>query len=171
MGYYVRAFCKASTIPSLAVIQTWLHEHEHAPGVWFADPNHTADEPSGPALSASDLQSPDWTQVELVYKPGKLPIVVECNRDDEPDSLVRAEVAEFRELIGEPKRSTAKRRVLDHLAETKFIVACQLLSDIDDDGYEANYQFLNYFVQRCAGIIQADGEGFYDGDKIIIKVQ
>jgi hypothetical protein len=169
MGYYVRAFCKAPASPSLGAIQAWLDKH--APGIQFSDPNHAADEPSGSKLSAADLQTTNWTQVELVYKSGKLPIIVECNRESEPDSLVRAEAAEFSELIGQPKRSAAKRRVLDHLAETKFIVSCQFLSDMDDDGYEANYQFLSYFVQHCGGIIQADGEGFYEGDKIIVEVQ
>jgi len=108
--------------------------------------------------------------VELSYKSGKQPIVVECNRDEGTDSLAHQEVAEFTELIGKPGRSAGKRRVLEQIAATKFIVSCQLLSDIDDDGYEANYQFLSYFVENCHGMIQADGEGFYEADKIIVRV-
>jgi hypothetical protein len=154
MGYYVRAFCKAAVTPSLAAIKAWLHER--APDVRFTE--------------VADLQATDWTEVDLVYKSDRQPIIVECNRDGDPDSLVREEAAEFSEKIGKPGRSASKRRVLDHLAATKVIVACRLLSDIDDDGYEANYQFLSYFVAHCDGMIQADGEGFYDGDEIIVEV-
>jgi len=51
-----------------------------------------------------------------------------------------------------------------------FIIASQLLNDIEDDGYNANGWFLDYFVQHCGGMIHADGEGFYDGDKIILEM-
>ena len=64
----------------------------------------------------------------------------------------------------------AKCRVIKHLKNTKFIVASQLLGDIDDDGYDANGTFLTYFVEYCGGMIHADLEGFYDGDKVILKI-
>jgi hypothetical protein len=50
-------------------------------------------------------------------------------------------------------------------------VCCQLLSDIDDDGFEANGQLLDYFVDKHEGIIQADGEGFYDGRNLAVELK
>ncbi len=155
MGYYIRAFCIGEQTPSLAVIQAWLRTR--APNVQFDN--------------ATNLDTPGWTELELAYKPGKQPIIVECNRVNEPDSLVREEAKEFSEIIGEPGNSTNKRQVLDHLAATNFIVTCRFLSDMDDDGYEANYQFLSYFVEHCGGMIQADREGFYCGEEIILEVR
>jgi hypothetical protein len=62
--------------------------------------------------------------------------------------------------------------VIVHLNSTRFIVACQLPStDIDDDGFDANGEFLNYFVERCGGMIQADGEGFYEGHEVVVPLK
>ena len=107
----------------------------------------------------------------MAYKPGKSPLVVECSRDDgKEDCLARVEPEEFIELIGRPGLSLTKRRVINHLRSTKFIIASQLLNDIDDDGYDANGTFLSYFVEHCGGMIHADLEGFYDGSKLILKL-
>jgi hypothetical protein len=129
----------------------------------------SADDPKGEV----DLDSPAWEQVPLLYKHGKLPILAECNRDDgSEDSLLQSEIEEFLDMVGSPGLFPSKRRVVQHLKNTKFIIACQLpTSDIDDDGYNANGEFLNYFVEHCGGMIQADGEGFYDGDKILVKCE
>lgn len=61
--------------------------------------------------------------------------------------------------------------MLRHLGQTRFTVACQLpTSDIDDDGYDAVGAFLEYFVTHSGGMIQADGEGFYRGNRLIVEL-
>ena len=123
--------------------------------------------------SILDLATSDWEQIAIAYRAGKLPILADCNRDDGTDeSLMREEIAEFVEFIGEPGQSATKRRVLEHLAATKFVVACQLpTSDLEDDGFDANDEFLGFFVEHCGGMIQADGEGFYDRDEVIVALK
>ncbi len=158
MPYRVRAFCVGPDIPTLAQV----FEYARAQGVSLSP-----DETHGP----TDVNSPDWSEVEISYKPGKSPLVVECNRDDGTDDcLARVEPQEYIEDIGAPGLSLAKRRVIKHLNATRFIIVSQLLSDIDDDGYDANGTFLTYFVEHCGGMIHADGEGFYDGNKVILKL-
>ncbi len=44
-------------------------------------------------------------------------------------------------------------------------------SDIDDDGYDALGNLLAYFVENNGGMIQADGEGFYEGDRLIVELE
>lgn len=159
MGYYVRAFCKGTCVPKINDVLEWLNNRGFSISI--------DDEEKG------KLDSSDWKQISLYYKKGKLPIVAECNRDDGTEEcLVREEVNEFSESIGKPGLSLNKRRVLKHLANTNFTIACQLMtSDIDDDGYEANGEFLKYFIEHCDGMIQADGEGFYSGNEIIVKLE
>jgi hypothetical protein len=173
MGYYVRAFCTDSNIPDLATIQAWLRKRG-SPAV-IDDPNHAVEAAEAGELRPAilDLATSDWEQVAIAYRAGKLPILAECNRDDGTDeSLMREEIAEFVDVIGEPGRSAAKKRVLEHLAATKFVVACQLpTSDLEDDGLDANGEFLNFFVEHCGGMIQADGEGFYDNDEVIVALK
>ncbi len=159
MPYRVRAFCTGSEIPTLRQV----FEYAKSQNISLS-----ADETHGPI----NLDLPDWTEVEISYKTGKSPLVVECNRDDgTEDCLAQIEPHEFIEEIGSPGLSFAKRRVIKHLKNTKFIIASQLLNDIDDVGYDANGTFLQYFVDHCGGIIHADLEGFYDGDKVILKVR
>ena len=58
---------------------------------------------------------------------------------------------------------TAKgeKAVRGRLAATHAFVAFQLpTSDIEDDGYEANYQFLRFFVEESEGLVHADSERF-----------
>ena len=173
MGYYVRAFCTRPPVPKLSAIQTWLAQQGSQ--AILDDPQHAVEAGQGGTSPAPvlDLESSDWEQVALAYKPGKLPILVDCNRDDGAgDSLLREEVAEFIEFVDDAPPGEAKERVLRHLGATRVIIACQLPpADSDADGYDANGLLLAFFAERCGGIIQADGEGFYDGSALILAVQ
>jgi hypothetical protein len=161
MGYYIRAFCLSDKVPTIREILTWAASQ-------------------GCKLEiASDFQNLDldlieWEQVGIVYKQGKLPFLCEINRDDGTDDcLMREEVEEFKEFLSEVKGlfNINKKKVLNQLERTRFIISNQIpTSDFDDEGYDANGIFLTYFVQHCGGMIQADGEGFYEGNKLIVKI-
>ena len=117
------------------------------------------------------LDDGDWGQVGIVYKEHKAPILLEVNRDDGDDeSLMREEVEEFIERLEDAPNNKIRRRVEKHLRNTRFIVAAQLPTfDIDEDGYAALRHVLTYFVANNGAMIQADGEGFYDGEKVIVE--
>lgn len=160
MPYYVRAFCTAAQPPTINTVMQSLRQR----GSDF----------TAQVDVASKLDSSDWKQFELIYKPGNGPLVVECHRDDEPESLAKAECEEFVEEVADLDDSPAKDKVIEHLRKTRFIVNCQLLSDCDDDGFEANGQFLDFFVDNCGAMIQADGEGFYermDMDELLLSLE
>ena len=40
-----------------------------------------------------------------------------------------------------------------------------------NDGNNANGHFLTFFVEHCGGMIQADGEGVYEGAKLILPLK
>jgi hypothetical protein len=159
MGYYVRVFCTAERPPTIRTALGALQSK--GLDVRAGEDCNTAEK----------LDASNWSEFTLMYKPEKLGIIVECNQPNGSDTCLFAEeLAEFQEVIGPPGRSKNKRKVLEHLAQTKFIIACQLPThDIDDDGYDANGAFLTYFVENFGGMIQADGEGFYEGTKIIVS--
>jgi hypothetical protein len=155
MPYRVRVFCTGEKCPSL----TEVVESARASGIALGV---TPDGDDG-------LDSPDWTGCEITYDPDRHPIVVECDRDEGEDSLVREEAQEFIDRIEDLPETPSRERVIDHLQRTQFIVACQLLSDIDDRGHEAKGAFLRYFVTHCGGLLHADGEGFYQDRKLILE--
>jgi hypothetical protein len=173
MNYYARAFCTNPKVPDLSSVQLWLRECGSA--AIIDDPDHAIEAAEAGELRPSilDLERSDWEQVALAYRAGKLPILAECHRDDgTAEARMRSEVAEFVALIGDAEGSGAKRRALHHLAGTRFIVTCQLpASDMEEDGFDANSEFLLFFVEHCGGMVQADGEGFYAGSRVMLPLK
>jgi hypothetical protein len=159
MGYYVRAFCTASQPPPLQVVLDALAA-------------------SGVALSAEgvppeDLREADWDEAAIGFAAGQPPALVTCDRQTGAHNLVREEVQQFIEFLQDAPASPERKRVVDHLRATKFIVACRLpesAADEEDGSCAAGRAFLSYFVAHCGGLVQADGRGFYEGDRIILAV-
>jgi hypothetical protein len=147
VGYYVRAFCTSSDVPPLRAVFDWAEGR----GVSLQAPS-------------ADLDARGWEQAEVVYKPDRQPFVVDANTGE----LLREEVVEFVEFLEDADESPEKQNVLDHLEQSKAVVAAQLLGDIDDDGYTAVRTFLAFYVEHRGGLIQADHEGFYEGDRLIV---
>lgn len=149
MGYYLRAFCTFDEAPPLRSVFDWAEGQ----GVSLQAPS-------------ADLDARGWDQAEVVYKPDRQPFVAEANTGE----LLREEVEEFVEFLEDVDETPEKQRVLDHLQQSKAVVAAQLLGDIDDDGHTAVATFLTYFVQHNGGLVQADGEGFYEGDRLVVEL-
>jgi len=162
MGYYVRAFCTASMAPPLGVVLNALT----ARGIAIA-----AD-----AVPPEDLRASDWEEATLGFGPNRRSFVVTCDRETSPGhTLVREEVQQFIEFLQDGPPSPERKRVVDHLRATRFIIACRFpaaaAADDDEGGCAAGRGFLSYFVAHCGGLVQADGEGFYEGDRIVLAVE
>ena len=159
MGNYVRVFCTEGEPVPLRPVLAYLAEHG-APIALDSTGN------------APDLDDDSWEQADIIYENNKAPIVLEISREvAQGGSFVREEIEEFRELLRESLNIWNRVRVARHLRKTRFIVAARLpTSDIDNDGYEALGHLLNYFVDNNGGMVQADGEGFYRGRKLILRL-
>jgi hypothetical protein len=96
---------------------------------------------------------------------------VELNKKGDSESTCEEEIEEFLEMLEEVRKSKKKDLIIKHLHQTAFVVACQIpTSDFEDDGFNAVGTFLQYFLQHSGGMIQADGEGFYDGTKLVVAL-
>jgi hypothetical protein len=157
VGYHLRVFCKSEDLPPLGRVLDWAA----AQGVWL----ELEDEPD-----RGDLDSARWRGAEIRYKHGKRPFVVDVSRAAQNRLRLSEEIQEFIEFLNDVNESAEKAKVLAQLRETRAVVSAQLLSDIDDDGYHAVGIFLSFFVAHCDGMIQADGEGFYEGDRTIVEL-
>jgi hypothetical protein len=158
VGYYLRVFCRSEDLPPLGRAFHWTA----AQGVSLELQN----EPD-----RGDLDSSGWRGGEIRYQHGKRPFDVDVCRAAEDRLLLSEEVEEFIEFLRDVDESVEKRRVLAHLRESRAVVSVQLLSDIDDEGYDAAGVFLDFFVEHCDGMIQADGEGFYEGGRTIVELE
>jgi hypothetical protein len=172
MGYYLRAFCTGSTVPELPTVQKWLRAAGY--GVTLDDPARAVQAVQAGAALAPPAALPSglWEQVAVVYKTGKLPILAACDRRTGQESLAEEEISEFMEMVQAAPVGRSQAQILDHLKHARFVVACQLATtDVDDDGYLAANQFLAFFVQQCGGLLQADGEGFYAGQELLLALK
>lgn len=154
MPYYTRVFCTSRHLPTLAEIGDAL-------GRQFSHVRLEADGPFG---------SHAWTNAELHYAVDKQPIVLEISRNDGPDSLAAEESQEFIEEVRSLEAASGDR-ICSHLEHTVAIVSCQLLGDIDDLGFDVNGELMNHFVNHCGGLVQADGEGFYQGSELVLDLK
>ena len=157
MSYYLRAFCTVPAVPLLSAVLAWTDAHGAALTL-------------APDWADLDLDRTDWEQVELSYAPERAPLELTVDRDDGPDSLARAEAGEFLAEVAAQPESDARLLVTGHLRQTRFIVACRLPGDSDEAGQRAAHALLDYFAEHAGGLIQADGEGFYVGDELILTL-
>src|SRR5215204_6343772 len=105
MGYYTRAFCTSSEIPTLPDLRKQVQAIHREYRIESGEGN---------------LDN-DWESFELFYKEGKLPLLVELNKRNHEDNLANEEIEEFIEDIGAPLFSLSKRKVINHLMKTKYI--------------------------------------------------
>ena len=117
-----------------------------------------------------DAFARDWREAAVAYADDKQPFLVEGTRAGDADALLAEEVEEFIEALSELPASRETTKVTDHLRHSRAVVAAQLLADAGDDGLTAAVTFLVGFAERCDGMIQADGTGFFEGEELIVEL-
>lgn len=158
MGYYTRVFCSSKRKPKIIDLINNLKS------IGFDIKSN---------LDEKDLENPNWTDFELIYDSERLPLLVELNEIGKSHGLAEEEVNEFLEFIGKPKfLQLNKKKVISQLNKTYYIVCIQLpITDIIDKGYDVNGELMSYVANNFLGMIQADKEGFYCNNKLIVKLE
>jgi hypothetical protein len=118
------------------------------------------------------LDDPGWREADVCGPDTTSPIELEVALDDgTPDCLLRGELDEFRgeleDCEGDPE---AVAKVSAHLDRTQAIVAVRVLASDYDRGLQAAWVVLDYYARRDGVLFQADAEGFYEGEKLIVPV-
>jgi hypothetical protein len=153
----MRVFCTSGSPPLLEDVIDWVAAR--GPKLWL---DHEVIE--------ADSVSASWEQAAIAYRQGKSPFLTEINHTTDPDA--KEEVEEFVEFLEDMADTPQRRNVLSHLQRTTFVVGNQIpTSDFEDDGYDAVGEFMRFFLEHNDGMIQADGEGFYDGEELILKLE
>lgn len=161
MGDYLRVFCTKEIYPTINEILKWTKSKGYSLRV---DKNY----------NNVDLDSTNWDEVAIIGEDGQRVFIAEINKESkEEDSLMRAEVNEFLQILKEVEDVPAEElaKVIKHLNKTKYIVALQVTCDYDgEEGDNSVSVFLKYFVDNCGGMVQEDGEGFYEGNNVIVEI-
>ena len=110
--------------------------------------------------------------MELLGPGAETPLEVEVALPDSgPDSMLEAEIEEFRDVLEEAEGDPASiAQVREHLANTRAIVAIRLPASQGGRASEAARVVLSYYGQRSGVLFQMDADGFYDSDRRIVAV-
>ena len=116
------------------------------------------------------LDNPAWRDADVYGPDATSPVELEVALDDgTPDCLLRAELDEFREQLEDSEGDVETvARVKGHLDRTRAIVAVRVLASDFERGLAAAHVVLDYYAQRHGVLFQADGEGFYEGEELIL---
>jgi hypothetical protein len=156
MAYWMRVFCTEGAPQPLEEVFAWTAaQGQHL---------RLSEGPRG-----TEHLSDSWSSAAIEYRDGRLPFRAEITWVDDLEGV--EEVEEFVELIAGTAESPERQRILEHLEQTRFLVANEIpTSGFDDDGLDAVGEFMRFFVEHNGGMIQADGEGFYEGDQLLVRL-
>lgn len=158
MACYTRVFCSNQKKPKIGKILENLNSNGFAV---YAN------------IEIENLNDSDWTNFELSYHSERLPLLIELNEVGKSDELAEEEISEFIEFIGKPKfLELTKKKIINHLKKSRYIVCIQLpTSDITELGYDVNRELMAYLEKNFFGMTQADHEGFYLNNKLLMKLE
>jgi hypothetical protein len=159
VGYYMRA-----------LLEEW-EERPLSDLIAFSREYGQELRPERPAETPVD--DPAWREADLLGPNSTAPIEIEVALDDRTtDCLLREELNEFREeLEGSDADPDALRIVATHLERTRAIVAVRVLASDSGNGLPAAWAVLAYYARRPGVLFQADGDGFYDGEELVLKTR
>lgn len=83
------------------------------------------------------------------------------------DGLFDEEIEELTEFVADAEESPDKDYVLDVLKDARQIVAVQVLGG--QAGIDALVPLWAWLSENRSGILQADGQGYWDGDEFILE--
>jgi hypothetical protein len=149
VAFYMRVFCAIDRIPALEHALEYLQSREI-----LLEPE-----------AGTSIANRQWSDATLRDAQGGAQVRLQCSRvnPDDPDDLAGMEIREFLNRIGRPGFSGAKRRVIKHLQTARAVIACKFPpGPRDQQTIRPHLELLRYFSSKCDGLMQVDGEGFYD---------
>jgi hypothetical protein len=154
--FFTRVFCLRREPPPLGLLVEFLKARGATPIL--------------PAeITEKLLNSWNWVGVEVGYDKDRTPIVLTCIRKDSAQDEVFTQDVEGLLRFVETHREIDNWRVADQLHACRFYVASILdKNDVTDKGYDFNGWILQFFQENCDGMVQIDGQGFYNGEGELI---
>ena len=154
--FFTRVFCLRKEPPPIGLLLEFLKARGATPIL-----------PS--EVNEKLLNSWNWVGVEIGYHKDKKPILLTCIRKGgAQDEVFQQDIGGFLHFV-EAHREIDNWRVADQLHACRFYVATILdKNDITDEGYDFNGWVLQFFQENCDGMVQIDGQGFYNEEGELI---
>jgi len=154
--FFTRVFCLRKEPPPLGLLFEFLKARGATPIV----PKE---------VTEKMLNSWNWVGLEIGYAKDRAPIVVTCVRKGSAqDDIFKQDIEGILNFV-DAHHEYDNWRVADQLRGCRFFVATILdKNDITDEGYDFNGWLLQFFQENCDGMVQIDGQGFYNAEGELI---
>jgi hypothetical protein len=106
-------------------------------------------------------------QLDVWYDANFSPLTVELT--DSNHATTRQEIMQFIEWVSRQSGEPAQGQVLDVLARTQAVLAIGVPDDYDNTNDALN-EIIDIVANAAEGLFQVDGEGFYDGNQLILPM-
>lgn len=154
--FFTRVFCLRKESPPLAL----LIEFVKARGATVIIPSE---------VNEKLLNSWNWVGLDLGYAKDRKPILLTCVRKSGAQEDIYKQDIEGLLHYVEAHHEDDNWRVVDQLRACRFYIATILdKNDISEEGYDFNGWILQFFQENCDGLVQIDGQGFYNAEGEII---
>jgi len=150
--FFTRVFCLRKESPPLALLIEFLKAKKLTPIL----PKEVDDKL---------LNVWNWVGVEITYNKDRAPILLTCVRKDSAQGEIFDQDIQGLLNFAEAHRELDNWQVVDQLRGCRFYVATILdKNDITEEGYDFNGWILQFFQENCNGMVQIDGQGFFDAE-------
>jgi hypothetical protein len=154
--FFTRVFCLRKESPPLGLLIEFLKARGATPII-----------PS--EVNEKLLNSWNWVGLELGYAKDRKPILLTCVRKGgAQDDVYKTDIEGLLHFV-EAHHEDDNWRVVDQLRACRFYIATILdKNDISEEGYDFNGWILQFFQENCDGLVQIDGQGFFNAEGEII---
>lgn len=154
--FFTRVFCLRKESPPLGLLIEFLKARGATPII-----------PS--EVNEKLLNSWNWVGLELGYAKDRKPILLTCVRKGgAQEDIYKTDIEGLLHFV-EAHHEDDNWRVVDQLRACRFYIATILdKNDISEEGYDFNGWILQFFQENCDGLVQIDGQGFFNAEGEII---
>ncbi len=112
-----------------------------------------------------------WRRLNVFYASGRSPLSLE-RQSLHGDAPLADRLRTLMDATADAKDSRGKRRVLDFLAQASQVFELSIPPDFDWHAgrHLVSTELLNYLQKQTDGMIQADEEGYYHRNRVILKL-
>ena len=112
-----------------------------------------------------------WSRLHLFYAEGRLPLAL-GRQSLQGDAPLPGHLRVLMDATASAPDSRGKRRVLEFLAQAGQVFELSLPPDFEQRAGRRllSAELIDYLQKETDGLIQVDGEGYYDRNRIILKL-
>jgi hypothetical protein len=159
VAHFLRVFTSTTETPTLPVLANKLEME----GFDF-DTYPKKDDPR--------FLEPNWRTFHISYDERSASVILDRSLKGEEDKLFEEELEEFGQTLATLEDSPGKQTVQELLANTQQVFACLIPDDITEHGWELVEVLLEVVLDQTGGMLQVDGEGWYDKEgELILEME